>query len=152
MISLLSLNNIEIVLTTIISIFFGYMLFLAVKSFLKPRWTHPFVSFIIICLLFSCANIVVYPEELTGTTSFFLCFILILMVFFKNEWYLKLSTAILIFPAIVAINYILQDMGSLIWQHVYDKQMSQVGQTVLHTLTLALRVPLWYGIYRLIKN
>ncbi len=152
MFSLFSLGNIEMVVTTFISFFFGYTLFLVTKSFLTPRWTHPFVSFVIICLLFCCANIVVYPEELTGTTSFFFCFILILMVFFKNKWYLKLSAAILIFPVVVSINYILQDIGSLIWQFVYNEQMSDIEQTVLHTITLALRIPLWYGIYRLIKS
>lgn len=147
-----SLTNIELAATTTISIFFGYMLFQVVKIFLVPRWTHPLVSFLIICLLFSSANIVVYPEELTGTMSFFFCFILILMVFFKNKWYLKLSAAILIFPIVVSSNYILQDIGSLIWWLIYDKHMSALGQVLLHTFTLLLRIPFWYGIYRLIKN
>jgi hypothetical protein len=102
--------------------------------------------------LFSSANIVVYPEELTGTVGFFFCFILIIFLLFKNEWYLKLSAAILIFPVVVSINYITQDIGHLIWVYAFDRTPSSIVQTVLHTTTLALRLPIWYLLYRLVKH
>lgn len=102
--------------------------------------------------MFSSANIVVYPEELTGTVGFFFCFILIIFLLFKNEWYLKLSAAISIFPVVVSINYITQDIGHLIWVYAFDRTPSSIVQTVLHTTTLALRLPIWYLLYRLVKH
>lgn len=81
----------ETIILWMISILFGYLIFSVVRSFLTPRWKHPVCTAFSVLLLFSSANIVVYPEELTGTVGFFLCFILIIFLLFKNEWYLKLS-------------------------------------------------------------
>lgn len=135
-----------------ISILFGYLIFSVVRSFLTPRWTHPVCTAFSVFLLFSSANIVVYPEELTGTVGFFFCFILIIFLLFKNEWYLKLSAAILIFPVVVSINYITQDIGHLIWVYAFDRTPSSIVQTVLHMITFALRLPIWYLLYRLVKH
>lgn len=141
----------ETIICWSISILFGYLIFSVVRSFLTPRWTHPVCTAFSVLLLFSSANIVVYPEELTGTVGFFFCFILILFLLFKNEWYLKLSAAILIFPVVVSINYITQDIGQLIWIYAFDRTPSSIVQTILHTTTLALRLPIWYLLYRLVK-
>ena len=111
----------ETIILWMISILFGYLIFSVVRSFLTPRWKHPVSTAFSVLLLFSSANIVVYPEELTGTVGFFFCFILIIFLLFKNEWYLKLSAAILIFPVVVSINYITQDIGHLIWVYAFDR-------------------------------
>ena len=142
----------ETIILWMISILFGYLIFSVVRSFLTPRWKHPVSTAFSVLLLFSSANIVVYPEELTGTVGFFFCFILIIFLLFKNEWYLKLSAAILIFPVVVSINYITQDIGHLIWVYAFDRTPSSIVQTVLHTTTLALRLPIWYLLYRLVKH
>lgn len=142
----------ETIILWMISILFGYLIFSVVQSFLTPRWKHPVSTAFSVLLLFSSANIVVYPEELTGTVGFFFCFILIIFLLFKNEWYLKLSAAILIFPVVVSINYITQDFGHLIWVYAFDRTPSSIVQTVLHTTTLALRLPIWYLLYRLVKH
>lgn len=142
----------ETIILWMISILFGYLIFSVVRSFLTPRWNHPVSTAFSVLLLFSSANIVVYPEELTGTVGFFFCFILIIFLLFKNEWYLKLSAAILIFPVVVSINYITQDIGHLIWVYAFDRTPSSIVQTVLHTTTLALRLPIWYLLYRLVKH
>lgn len=142
----------ETIILWMISILFGYLIFSVARSFLTPRWKHPVSTAFSVLLLFSSANIVVYPEELTGTVGFFFCFILIIFLLFKNEWYLKLSAAILIFPVVVSINYITQDIGHLIWVYAFDRTPSSIVQTVLHTTTLALRLPIWYLLYRLVKH
>lgn len=142
----------ETIILWMISILFGYLIFSVVRSFLTPRWKHPVSTAFSVLLLFSSANIVVYPEELTGTVGFFFCFILIIFLLFKNEWYLKLSAAVLIFPVVVSINYITQDIGHLIWVYAFDRTSSSIVQTILHTTTLALRLPIWYLLYRLVKH
>ncbi len=142
----------ETIILWMISILFGYLIFSVVRNFLTPRWKHPVSTAFSVLLLFSSANIVVYPEELTGTVGFFFCFILIIFLLFKNEWYLKLSAAISIFPVVVSINYITQDIGHLIWVYAFDRTPSSIVQTVLHTTTLALRLPIWYLLYRLVKH
>ncbi len=126
--------------------------FLCGAKFSNTEVEHPVCTAFSVLLLFSSANIVVYPEELTGTVGFFFCFILIIFLLFKNEWYLKLSAAVLIFPVVVSINYITQDIGHLIWVYAFDRTSSSIVQTILHTTTLALRLPIWYLLYRLVKH
>ena len=53
---------------------------------------------------------------------------------------------------VVSINYITQDIGHLIWVYAFDRTPSSIVQTVLHTTTLALRLPIWYLLYRLVKH
>ncbi|WP_373217572.1 sensor histidine kinase [Ruminococcus sp. 5_1_39BFAA] len=146
------LDLIEFFANLMISMAFGYLIFLNIGTFLTARWTHPFVSFLIVCLLFGTSNIVVYPSELTGIVGFFFPFMLILVLCYNDEWYLKVSTAILIFPVDIAINYITQDAGLLIWCHLFHKSMSPVAETALHTATMFLRIPIWYAIYYCVRT
>lgn len=146
------LNIISQLIHTAISLLYGYLLYQVICKFLTTRWPHPLVNFFVIIILFSTSNIVVYASELTGIVGFFISFTLILLIFYENEWYLKVSAAILIFPAVIAINYITQDIGLLIWQRIFDENMSQVGVESLHLATMFLRIPIWYLIYQCVKN
>lgn len=65
---------------------------------------------------------------------------------------MKLSTAVLLFPVVIAINYITQDIGFLIWRYVFYKNMTPAAETALHTATLFLRIPIWYAIYRCVRS
>lgn len=146
------LNIVESIVNLTISLIFGYLIFLNIGKFLTARSSHPFISFLIVCLLFCTANIVVYPSEITGILGFFLPFVLVLIICYKNEWYLKVSTAVLLFPVVIAINYITQDIGFVVWQYLFRQHMSAVAETALHTATLFLRLPIWYIIYRCIRS
>lgn len=142
----------EFIINWLISLTYGIMIFLIICRFLTFRWKNRAMQFLAIFILTICANIVVYPEEVTGTVGFFLFFILFLPICFQNELYLKLSITLIIFPVIAASNYITQDIGSLVWMYIFNKNLSPVGSTVLHSLTLALRIPFWYFIYTCIRK
>lgn len=146
------LDIVEFIVNLMISMGLGYLIFLNIGTFLNARWKHPLIKFLIVCLLFYTSNIVVYPSELTGIVGFFLPFILVLILCYRNKWYLKVSAAILIFPVVIAINYITQDIGLIIWLHLFHRNMSPVAETALHTATLFLRIPIWYAIYRCIRS
>ena len=66
-------------------------------------------------ILIQAVAAVVYPEELTGLTACLLLLASALFLFFKGEWYLKLSASIILFPIITSISYVTQDVGSLVW-------------------------------------
>lgn len=137
---------------TAISFIVGYLMYQVVNKFLTARWNHPLISIFIIIILFSTSNIVVYASELTGIVGFFIPFSLTLLIFYEDHWYLKVSAAILIFPVVIAINYTTQDIGLLIWAHVFHENMHPIATEVLHIATMLLRIPIWYFIYRCVKN
>lgn len=145
------LNIIEFIVNMAISLAYGTLLFFILKQFLPMR--HKFLVLELLeVLLISCTtSITVFPGEATGTLGSFAALFILMLIFHKSSVFLKLSTTILIFPVMAAISYILQDVGSLIWLHIYQRQMSDTAQTILHTTTMFFRIPIWYAIYRFIK-
>lgn len=146
------LSVLEFILNWLITLTFGTLIFLIIERFLTFRFQIRSAKLIAIILLGTCSNIVVYPGETTGTVGFFLCFILFLLLAFREKTYLKLSIAIIIFPVIAAANYVTQDIGSIIWLYVFHKNMSVLASTVLHTATLALRIPFWYFVFICVRK
>lgn len=135
-----------------ISLTYAAILFLILKEFLPLRYQNKFLHALEIFILVYVINVVIYPGEITGTLGSFLGLSALLLLFHKRELFLKLSAAIIIFPVMTSIAYILQDVGLLVWYHVFNKQMSTGAETFLHTFTLFLRIPVWWIIYRCVKT
>lgn len=130
----------------------AYLIFLTLNLFLTFRFKNRLAKLLCILHLSYAANTVIFPEEVIGSLGYFLGLAVLVLLFFKESWYKKLSAAILIFPITTAINYITQDIGLLIWLHIYNRDMSDAAQTILHTCTLFLRIPIWFLLYRCMKN
>ena len=90
------------------------LILLGIQGFLSLRWRHPAVYIPLFLILIQAVAAVVYPEELTGLTACLLLLASALFLFFKGEWYLKLSASIILFPIITSISYVTQDVGSLV--------------------------------------
>lgn len=130
----------------------GSMLYRMIEKMIDPRWKQKPVKIILFFLLMSSTNIIVYPGELSGMTGVFLCFLAVVLLFFRGEPFIKLSVVLLFYPIAVSLGYIMEDIGYLIWSHIYAKEMSLNGQDMLHTFTVFLRMLCWWGIYRFTKN
>ena len=135
-----------------ISLTYATILFLILKEFLPLRFQNKFLHALEIFILVYVINVVIYPGEITGTFGSFLGLFVLLLLFHKRELFLKLSAAIIIFPVMTAIAYILQDVGLLVWYHIFHKQMSVGAETFLHTFTLFLRIPAWLVVYRCVRT
>lgn len=128
------------------------LILLGIQGFLSLRWRHPAVYIPLFLILIQAVAAVVYPEELTGLTACLLLLASALFLFFKGEWYLKLSASIILFPIITSISYVTQDVGSLMWEYIFNRNMNPYAETFLHTFTMFLRIPVYYFIYRCLKN
>lgn len=145
------LNTIIFFVNWMISFLYGTLLFLILRQFLPLRKEHLLLKIIDIFLIVNLSNILIYPGETTGTFGSFFALIAVLLVFHKGSLFLKCSSAILVFPVMTAIAYILQDVGSLIWLYGFHENMSAEAQEILHTSTMILRIPIWYIIYHYVK-
>lgn len=143
--------NIEQFLSAITSLPFGALIFLIVKQFLPLRREHPFLKIIEIVLITLPSSIIIYPEEATGILAALLTLFIILLIFHKQSLFMKFSAVILIFPLITAVSYLMEDFSYMVWLHGFNKDMSSIGETLLHWLFIMFKIPIWYGIYRCIK-
>ena len=79
-----------------------------------------------------------------GTVGSLLVLLPILFLFHKGEWYMKVTTAFIVYPAMMALAFLFQDIGQQIWENVFHKPMSDEAQTALFVFTRFLKAPAWY--------
>lgn len=142
---------IEKLLSIIVSLPFGALIFLVVRQFLPLRKEHTLLKMIEIVLMTLPSSIIIYPEEATGILSALLLLFFIVLAFHRQSLFMKFSTVILIFPLITAVSYLLEDFSYMIWLHGFNTNMSSLGEACLRWFFIMLKIPLWYGIYRCIK-
>ncbi len=146
------LNLLEMAANICIYLVCSYLILSGIESFLIPRWRHPAANIPIMIVLIQAVASVVYPEELTGLTACLLLLTAALLLFFRGKWYLKLSASVILFPIITAISYITQDVGALVWDYIFNRNMNPYAETFLHSFTMFLRIPVYYLIYRCLKS
>ena len=145
------LNTIEYIINLGISLTYGALLFFILKKFLPLRQKSLALECLEVVLIAYTTNIAIFPGEITGTIGSFLALFILMFLFHKSSLFLKFSATILIFPVITAISYILEDVGYLIWLHIWHCQMNEAAQNLLHTATMFFRIPIWYAVYYFIK-
>lgn len=130
---------------------YSVLIFLVLKEFVPLRFRNRFFHILeIACLIVGC-NAIVYPEEVTGTVGSLFVLLPILIIFHKSEWYMKITAALIVYPAMMYLAFLFQDIGQQIWQYVFHKNMAPDWETALYLFTRFLKVPAWYLIYRCVK-
>ncbi len=140
-----------LVLDDVPLLIYSTLIFLILREFIPLRFKNRFWwAAEILCLTVMC-NAIVFPDEITGTVGNLLGLIPILIIFHKGEWYMKVTAALIVYPAMMAVSYLLQDIGQKIWEYGFNTRMSSVGENLLYVMFRGLRVPVWYVIYRYVK-
>lgn len=135
------------VLSGIFSAFFFYRILNNIFTVKKQKFFKILAFFI---LFYSC-GMVVFPEEITGCIGIFLLLFLCFFLFFEGKKIEIFSAVILFSPILICIQFFTQDIGRLIWI-LNGKNLSSLASTLLHSSTLALRIPIWGGIYYFTKK
>ncbi len=146
------LNLLEMAANIPIYLVCSGLILLGIKSFLVPRWGHLAANIPLIVVLMQAVAAVVYPEELTGLTACLLLLAAALLLFFKGEWYVKISAAVIFFPIITAVSYVTQDIGALIWDFIFQRNMNPYAEAFLHSFTMFLRIPAYYFVCRCLRS
>lgn len=125
-------------------------LFLLLRKFLTPRSNKKWFTLLSFLILPSLSQPYIYPEEMTGTVGVLLLFIAYLLIIFKGTFLERLSVCIVIYPILISLNFLTENIGYQLWD--LNQDMSLTAQTVLHTLTIYLRIPAWYLIWRMSRK
>ncbi|MDO4273257.1 MAG: GHKL domain-containing protein [Eubacteriales bacterium] len=129
----------------------AYMMYDILNEFLKIRKRFIFRVLAVIMLALT-GGIVVFPGEVTGSISFLLVFSAVVILCYSGESIEKLSAVMILYPIVISLNFLSEDIGMQIYLHVFRKEMSLVESTVLHSATMALRIPVWFLIWKYSKG
>lgn len=127
----------------------SFFIYSILKNLLVIR-NHILVKIITLIAFWYISMAVIFPNEITGVIFLLLSFLCCIFAFFHGWWLKKISIALLLYPLMVSINYITEDIGLLIWKSIPN--MSIYGQTILHTTTLFIRAVFWFFLWRFFKK
>lgn len=150
--------------------------FLNILSFFL-EWTYVFVFFWIlhtflpvrrnwvarILAFFACsffAVVIIYSNDLANLLGSLIGFSLYLILFHRGRWVEKLTAVLIFYPAVIAINYMMQDIGTLLFfgitkapndPSVWTPEVMLLS-TAIHTATLLARLLFWTGAWLFLKK
>lgn len=114
--------------------------------------THKWVSVLLYFLLLLCSDAIIFSEETTGALTLFFLFFSGVFLCSKDSFLIRLSVSLVFYPIVVSVNYLTQDLGFTVWMYGFETTMTPVAEHLLHTATIALRIPVWMCIYHGTKN
>ena len=150
--------------------------FLNILSFFL-EWTYVFVFFWIlhtflpvrqnwiarIPAFFACsffAVTIIYSNDLANLLGSLIGFSLYLILFHRGRWVEKLTAVLIFYPAVIAINYMMQDIGTLLFFGI-TKAPNETSawtpevmllSTAIHAATLLARLLFWTGAWLFLKK
>lgn len=139
---------------------YALIFWLLVGAFLPPRgnWPLKLVGFLLCGWL---ADAIIYPEEWHSVAFTMAGFFVYLLLFHRGSLTEKISVLLLFYPALVAVNYLMTDLGSRVFfalhpgvngEMVMDSPELQFASTATHTLALALRLCFWLASWVLLRK
>lgn len=140
----------------------GYVLVLLkmIHTFLPLRKNMParLAAFLVSGFLFP---VIIYSNDFAGLFGAFGGICAYIAVFHCGQWPQKVSAVLVFYPAIIAVNYLMQDIGAGCFFAVSGAPPSQtLGWTrkqlllsaAFHTLSLLLRLLLWTGAWLILRK
>lgn len=138
---------------------YGFLFLLILHSFIPLRrnrllWIPAYV----ICSLF--ANMVIYSNDLPNLLGALLLLAAYILLFHSGRWIEKLTAVLVFYPVVVAVNYLMQDMGSRLFfacNHVSGNPSQWppgllLISTAIHTCSLLVRLLFWLGAWALLRK
>lgn len=148
------------ILSFVFSIAYGFVFFWMLKTFLRLR-DNKFVKILGFVLFLPLADCIIYSNDLPGILGAMMGFFVYLLVFYQGTLIEKGSVLLIFYPALIAINYLTQDIGAqffhlaasidygeeIVWNH--NLHLISTG---IHTASLLIRLFFWIGAWRILRK
>ena len=138
---------------------YTFVFFWIIKTFLPLRrnWFVKITAFLVCGYL---ADSIIYSNDLDsllGTMALFFAYILI---FYRGTPMEKVSVLLVFYPALIAINYLMLDIGGRLFftitQAAYKEMAGSLElmliSTTIHTISLLLRLLFWIGAWLILRK
>lgn len=100
-------------------------------------------------VMYFIAGIIVFPGDTLNVVVVFFLFLVLMITCFEGTLIQKSSTVFILFPIVIAINFLTEDIGLQVFLAL---NRSPVVDDIAHFLTYCVRIPIYYLIYRQFRN
>lgn len=139
---------------------YAFVFFWIMRTFLPLRRSWPLRVLALLCSGF-VAWFVIYPHDLVNLLGTLAALAVYLAVFHRGRWVEKLAAVLVFYPALIAVNYLMLNLGSRLFFSltgaVSDEYLEWSRETVLvstaiHTAFLLARLLFWLGAWLFLRR
>ena len=148
------------VLSFVVEWAYALLFFWILHTFLPVRKPRPLrLAAVVVCAQLSV--VVIYSNDLPGLLGAMVGFFGYVAVFHRGRWMKKVAAVLVFYPALIAVNYLMQDAGSNLF-FAYTGAPGEPGpgwtesdwfwSTLIHTLSLVARLGFWVGAWAFLRR
>ncbi|MDO4333944.1 MAG: GHKL domain-containing protein [Eubacteriales bacterium] len=138
---------------------YTFVFFWILKTFLPLRrnWFAKIAAFFVCGYL---ADSIIYSNDLGSLLGVMALFFAYSLVFYRGTLMEKISVLLVFYPALIAINYLMLDIGGRMFYAITQASYEAVVQspklmltsTLIHTISLLLRLLFWIGAWLILRK
>lgn len=138
---------------------YTFVFFWIIKTFLPLRgnWFIKIAAFLVCGYL---ADAIIYSNDLGSLLGTMALFFMYVLIFYRGALMEKVSVLLVFYPALIAINYLMQDIGGRLFfatTQATSEEMAQSPElmlvsTLIHAVSLLLRLLFWIGAWLVLRK
>lgn len=149
------------ILSFILECLYVFVFFWILHTFLPVR-KNWIVRVLAVFFCSFLAGVIVYSNDLANLLGTLIGFCIYLIIFHRGRWVEKLTAVLIFYPAVIAVNYMMQDIGSNIFFGLTGDNIGDnisewppgalLLSTGIHTATLLARLLFWTGAWLFLRK
>lgn len=138
---------------------YTFVFFGIIKTFLPLRqnWFIKIAAFLVCGYL---ADSIIYSNDLDSLLGTMALFFVYILIFYRGALMEKVSVLLVFYPALIAINYLMLDIGGRLFFSMTQTTHEEMIQspklmlisTTIHTVSLLLRLLFWSGTWSILRK
>lgn len=146
-------------LTYVFAMGYTFLFFWIIRTFLPLRrnWLVKIAAF---CVCVYLSDMIIYSNDIYNLLGTLLLFLTYVLIFYRGRLIEKLSVILVFYPAMIAVNYLMQDIGSRLFfstTHTTSATIQWTSELMLlstgiHTASVLLRLLFWVGAWLVLRK
>lgn len=135
---------------------YTFVFFWIIRTFLPLRknWLIKIATF---CAFGYLADVIIYSNDIYNLLGALIVFLAYVLVFYRGRLIEKISVTLVFYPALIAVNYLMLDIGSRLFFSITHTTVIQTPEKLLpgtgiHTISLMLRLLFWIGAWLVLRK
>lgn len=137
------------------------IVFLLILHTFLPLWKNLFIRILALYASSHISLCVIYANDLTNLLGALLGLAVYIAIFHRGSWVRKLTALLVFYPAVIAVNYLTEDIGSRIFfgyanvsSDLYEQWSTeaQLLSTSIFMVSQVIRLLFWIGAWYFLKK
>lgn len=145
--------------TNVFAMSYTFLFFWIIRTFLPLRknWLVKIAAF---CVCIYLSDMIIYSNDIYNLLGTLILFLAYVLVFYRGRLIEKVSVILVFYPAMIAVNYLMQDIGSRLFFSIthttsatiqWTWELSFLG-TAIHTASVLLRLLFWASAWLVLRK